>query len=49
MRYADHLTALVRGREIDVGEDTALALGAYAQARAEFQKRFTEAGGQACF
>jgi cysteine-rich repeat protein len=48
-RYADHLSQIVRSGEIDVGEDTGLALGVYAEARAEFQKRFTEAGGQTCF
>jgi cysteine-rich repeat protein len=47
-RYTDHLSTLVRDREIDVGEDTAMALGVYAQAREEFQKRFAEAGGQSC-
>ena len=48
-RYADHLSGLVSDGAIDLGEDTAEALDAYAAARAEFEKRFREAGGNACF
>ena len=48
-RYADHLSGLVTDGEIDLGEDQAEALDAYAVARAEFDKRFHEAGGNACF
>lgn len=49
IKYADHLSGLVSSRQIDLAEDTASALEAYAAARAEFEKRFREAGGQACF
>ena len=48
-RYADYLGGLVSDGRIDLGEDTAEALDAYAAARAEFEKRFREAGGSACF
>jgi cysteine-rich repeat protein len=49
LRYTDHLSDLVRGRRIDVGEDLPAALEAYAAAGAEFERRFREAGGTACF
>ena len=49
VRYADYLSGLVSDGRIDLGEDTAEALDAYAAARAEFEKRFREAGGNACF
>ena len=49
VRYTDHLSDLVGSREIDLAEDTGEALDAYAAARVEFEKRFREAGGQACF
>ena len=47
-QYTDHLGDLVRSRRIDLGEDTAFALEAYASAGAEFGRRFTEAGGGVC-
>ena len=47
-QYTDHLSDLVRTRRIDLGEDTAGALAAYASAGAEFARRFTEAGGGVC-
>jgi hypothetical protein len=49
VRYVDHLSELVGRGEIDLAEDADEALSAYAAARAELHKRFTEAGGQACF
>ena len=48
-RYADYLSGLVLDGQIDLGEEEAEALDAYAVARAEFDKRFHEAGGNACF
>jgi len=49
MKYVDHLSGLVGRGQIDLGGDTPSALAAYQGARAEFEKRFAEAGGQACF
>jgi cysteine-rich repeat protein len=49
IRYVDHLSRLVADRAIPLEEDTAEALDAYASARAELDRRFREAGGQACF
>jgi cysteine-rich repeat protein len=49
VRYTDHLSRLVSDGDIDLAEDTGEALDAYAAARAEFEKRFREAGGQVCF
>jgi len=49
VRYADYLTGLVSDGQIDLGEDTAEAIDAYAAARGEFDRRFREAGGSACF
>jgi hypothetical protein len=48
-RYAGYLSDLVGDGSLDLGEDTAEAQDAYAAARAEFDKRFHEAGGNACF
>lgn len=47
-QYTDHLSDLVRTRRLDLGEDTASALAAYASAGAELARRFTEAGGAVC-
>jgi hypothetical protein len=47
-RYVDHLSRLVSSGAIDLEEDTAEALEAYGEARAELERRFREAGGQAC-
>jgi hypothetical protein len=47
-QYTDHLSDLVGSRRIDLGEDTALALDAYASAGAELARRFGEAGGGVC-
>jgi cysteine-rich repeat protein len=47
-QYTDHLTDLVRSRRIDLGDETAGALTAYASAGAELTRRFTEAGGGVC-
>jgi cysteine-rich repeat protein len=49
VRYTDHLSGLVGSGQLDLAEDTGEALDAYAAARAELEKRFGEAGGQACF
>jgi len=49
IRYVDHLSRLVSDGAIPLEEDTAEALDAYGAARAELDKRFREAGGQACF
>ena len=49
IRYTDHLSRLVSDGDIDLAEDTGEALDAYAAARAEFERRFREAGGQVCF
>jgi cysteine-rich repeat protein len=47
-QYTDHLSDLVRSRRIDLGDDTGMALEAYASAGAELARRFTEAGGGVC-
>jgi hypothetical protein len=49
VRYTDHLSNLVGSGQLDLAEDTGEALDAYAAARAELERRFLEAGGQACF
>jgi cysteine-rich repeat protein len=49
LRYTDHLADLARSRRLDLGEDLPAALDAYAAAGAEFERRFREAGGTACF
>jgi cysteine-rich repeat protein len=48
MKYIDHLSGLVGRGQIDLGGDTPSALAAYQGARADFEKRFAEAGGQGC-
>jgi cysteine-rich repeat protein len=48
LRYIDYLTDLVTSRRLDLGANQAEALTAYDEARAELQKRFTEAGGTTC-
>jgi cysteine-rich repeat protein len=47
-QYTDHLSRLVRLRRVNLAEDTDSALEAYAAARAEFERRFREAGGVNC-
>ena len=47
-QYTDHLSRLVRRGRVDLGEDTSMALDAYAAAGEEFARRFAEAGGGAC-
>jgi cysteine-rich repeat protein len=47
-QYTDYLSDLVRSRRVDLGDDTGAALEAYASARAEFARRFGEAGGGVC-
>jgi hypothetical protein len=48
VRYVDYLHDLVTSRRLDLNESQGEALAAYDEARAELQKRFTEAGGTAC-
>jgi hypothetical protein len=49
VRYIDHLQELVTSNKISMGPgDEAVAFAAYADARAIFMQRFTEAGGQHC-
>jgi cysteine-rich repeat protein len=48
VRYVDHLTNLVTSRRIPMAGSQAQALAAYAEARAELLRRFTEAGGRTC-
>jgi cysteine-rich repeat protein len=49
MKYVDHLSGLVSSGQIPLDEDRSSALEAYGAARAEFEKRWREAGGTACF
>jgi cysteine-rich repeat protein len=48
VRYMGHLVDLANSGRLPLGESTAEAFSAYAEARAEFSKRFFEAGGQSC-
>ena len=48
IRYVDHLSRLVRGRHLNVGDEMDATLASYAEARAELVKRFDEAGGTTC-
>ena len=48
VQYIDHLRNLVTTGSLDLGAEHDEALAAYAEARAEFMTRFTEAGGVAC-
>jgi cysteine-rich repeat protein len=48
MRYQDHLIRGVERRELDLGDETDLALAAYREVRSELGRRFTEAGGTTC-
>jgi hypothetical protein len=48
VRYVDHLSDLVQRRRLDLRAETAPALAAYAEARAELMRRVAAAGGTTC-
>jgi hypothetical protein len=48
VRWVDHVWDLAQSRRINLRESEAEALAAYAEARTELMKRFTEAGGLTC-
>jgi cysteine-rich repeat protein len=48
IRYHDHLIQGVERRQLDLGAETAGALAAYREVRAELARRFSEAGGATC-
>lgn len=48
IRYTDHLIGLVNRGKLSLGNEKSLALGIYAETKAELQTRFAEAGGATC-
>jgi hypothetical protein len=47
-RSVEHLESLVTSGQLRITDSRDVALGTYAEAATELQRRFTESGGQSC-